>query len=121
MGQAFRPTALVVEDDTIQRSLITMLLEESDMVVVGCDSAEHAMTVLDKLGYQIAMLFTDVELAGTMDGIELAHLAKQRFPEMRVIVTSGSPRERQLPDGSVFMAKPWTPLELLREAARASH
>ena len=120
MGQAFRPTALVVEDDHMQRSLVTMLLEESEMDVVSCESAEAAMTVLNKLGYRTAMLFTDVELAGNMDGIELAHRAKERFPDMRVIVTSGTPRVRRLPDGSVFMAKPWAPLELLREAARST-
>jgi DNA-binding NtrC family response regulator len=121
MGNAFRPTALVVEDDTVQRSLVTLLLEESDMDVVTCASAEDALVVLDKIGYQIAMLFTDVELAGPLDGIELAHRAKERFPDMRLIVTSGSPGVRRLPDGSVFMAKPWAPLQLLREAARTTH
>jgi len=108
-----------VEDDYVQRSLATMLLEESEMDVVTCDNGEDALAVIDELGYRIAMLFTDVELGGGIDGIELAHQAKQRCPDMRVIVTSGSPRVRRLPDGSVFMAKPWAPLQLLREAARS--
>jgi len=120
MGQ-IRPTALVVEDDHVQRSLVTMLLEESEMDVVACESAEAALSVLDHAGKEIAMLFTDVELAGHLDGIELAHRAKERFPDMHVIVTSGTPRVRRLPDGSLFMAKPWAPLQLLREAARATH
>ncbi len=56
-----------------------------------------------------------------MVGIELAYLAKQRFPNLNVIVTSGAPRVRRLPDGTSFMAKPWTPLDVLREAEKSLH
>jgi CheY-like chemotaxis protein len=116
MGQALTPTALVVEDDLMQRALVSMLLEESDMRVVQCESAEAALAVLDQIGSRLAMIFTDVELAGDMDGIEFAHQARERFPELRIIVTSGAPRVRRLPDGTTFMAKPWVPLDVLREA-----
>jgi len=121
MEQAFKPTALVVENDELQRSLITVLLEESEMNVIACESAEAAVSVLDQSGEGISMVFTDVELAGLMDGIELATVAKARFPELHVIVTSGAPRQRHLPHGTIFMEKPWRPIDLLIEAQKSIH
>ena len=122
MGQStpLKPIALVVEDDVMQRDMVAMLLEESDMNVIQCESAEAAMAVLDKIGGAISLLFTDINLAGMMDGIALANAAKRRFPDMHVIVTSGLSRGDGLPDGALFMRKPWRPLDLLREAERAA-
>jgi two-component system cell cycle response regulator CpdR len=119
MGQAtpFKPIALVVEDDVLQRELVVVLLEESDMGVIQCDSAEAALAVLDRMGRCVSLMFTDVNLAGAMDGLSLAHSAKDRFPNLHVIVTSGTPRTG-LPDGAKFLAKPWRPLDVLREAER---
>ena len=108
--------ALVVEDDALQRETIVTLLQESEMHVIQCESGEAAELVLEHVGGCLATLLTDVNLAGTMDGIELAQIARQRFPELRIIVISASPRVSRLPDGTQFIAKPWKPLELLREA-----
>src|SRR6187431_300457 len=119
MGQAtpFKPIALVVEDDALQRELVVILLEESDMGVMQCDSAEAALGVLDRMGGCVSLMFTDVNLAGAMDGLALAHFVRERFPNMHVIVTSGTPRTG-LPEGAKFLAKPWRPLDVLREAER---
>lgn len=113
------PTALVVEDDVRQRTLVSVLLEESDLRVVQCDSAEAALEAIDRIGSHLAMIFTEVELAGDIDGIELAHQARERFPGLRIVVTSGAPRVRRLPDGTTFMVKPWVPLDVLREVQHA--
>lgn len=120
MGQAnpYKPTALVVEDDWMQREMLALLLEESDMRVIECESAEAAVTVLDTMGSALTLVFTDINLAGDMTGVELARIAKRRFPRLRVIVTSGGVRDARLPDGATFMPKPWLPLEVLREAER---
>src|ERR1044072_9199187 len=120
MGQAtpFKPIALVVEDDALQREYVVTLLEESDMGVIQCDSAEAALRVLDKMGTCVSLMFTDVNLAGRMDGLQLAQFAKANFPDIHVIVTSGTPRTG-LPDGAKFLAKPWRALDVLREAARS--
>jgi CheY-like chemotaxis protein len=115
-AQHDKPIALVVEDDAFQRESIVTLLEESDMDVISCESAEAAALVLDHVGGCVATLLTDVNLAGTMDGIELAQVAHERYPELRIIVISANPRVSRLPGGTQFIAKPWTPLELLREA-----
>jgi CheY-like chemotaxis protein len=123
MGQAtpFRPMALVVEDDINQRDVIAMLLEESEMGVIQCESAEAAVAVLARVGPLLTMLFTDVNLAGKMDGIELARIARENYPDLHVIVASGYALDRDLPDQALFMQKPWLPLDLLREAERAQH
>ena len=123
MGKAspFKPMALVVEDDAMQRQLIALLLEESDMGVIQCESAEAALRVLERLGGCVSMLFTDVNLAGMLDGVDLAHFARKRFPGMNIVVTSGAAQTRALPADTTFMAKPWLPLDLLREAERSQH
>ena len=123
MGQSHpvRPTALIVENDPAQRELLSVLLEESDLTVIQCESAEAAVLVLEKSAARLVMLFTEVSLAGAMDGIELASIAKRRLPDLNVIVSSDPPRLRRLPDGTQFLAKPWRPLDVLREAERAMH
>ena len=65
------------------------------------------------------MLMTDVNLAGRMNGVQLAHIAKERNPGLDVVVTSGRPLEQALPDGAKFWPKPWAALDVLREAQMA--
>jgi CheY-like chemotaxis protein len=114
-SQPDKPIALVVEDDALQRESIVTLLEESEMEVISCESGEAASLVLDHVGGGVSTLLTDVNLAGTMNGIDLAQIAHERFPALRIIVISANPRLSRLPDGAQFIAKPWKPLELLRQ------
>jgi DNA-binding NtrC family response regulator len=120
MQKTHKATALVVEDDPDQLELVSVLLEECDMAVIQCETAESAEAVLEKVGENLSMIFTDVNLGGDMSGTELAQLAKARFPDMLVIVTSGS-HAPVLPAGAMFMQKPWKALDILREAERARH
>jgi len=115
MGQSrpFRPTALVVEDDPIQREMIALLLDETDYNVIQCEDAETAELVLKNL--HPALLVTDVTLVGQMTGIELVERGREINPDLRVIVMSGRPPARDLPDGVTFFAKPFYPIELIRE------
>ena len=123
MGQStpFRATALIVEDDPMQRDMICLLLEESDVDVIECESAEAAELVLERAGGSLVLLMTDVQLAGNMDGVELAHIARKYNPEIGVIVTSGRPLCEDLPDGAKFWSKPWAALDVIREAERAAY
>jgi CheY-like chemotaxis protein len=111
------PIALVVEDDASQREVISVLLEESQYVVMECQSAEAAALAVRELGSELTLLIIDVNLAGGMDGIELAFFARQQSPTADIIVTSGRPLKQPLPTGAKFWQKPWTSLDLLREAA----
>lgn len=116
MGRALKQTVLVVEDDQLQRELVSVIFEESDMHVIACMSAEAAAAVLEKVGSELTLMFTDVDLDGDMSGMDLAKLATERFPNIDVIVTSGFEMEDDIPNNVVFMQKPWLPLELLRQA-----
>lgn len=120
MGQSkpLHPIAVVVEDDPFQREMIAVLLEESDFDVVQFDAAERAEVAITES--HPALLVTDINLVGRMNGVELAQKAKQLHPDLRVIVVSGRAKPA-LPDDMTFFAKPIYPIELLREAARTLH
>jgi len=123
MGQSkpFRATALIVDDDPMQREMICLLLEESDYEVIECESAEAAEQVLARRPENLVLMMTDVQLAGNMNGAELAHIARQHHPQLDVIVTSGKPLRHILPEGAQFWKKPWAPLDVIREAERMAH
>ena len=104
----------------MQRADIVSLLEESGMHVMQCESAEDALSVLDKFGDCLTMLFTDVNLAGRMDGIELAYIAKRLNPNIHLVVTSGNTLTKDLPDGALFLPKPWLPLDDCRRRNAAT-
>ena len=63
-------------------------------------SAEAAELVLERAGGSLVLMMTDVQLAGNMDGVELAHIARRYNPEIGVIVTSGAPLHQELPMAS---------------------
>jgi DNA-binding NtrC family response regulator len=110
--------ALVVEDDVGQREMVVVLLENAGFEVLQSDTAEAAMIILQEAGRELALLVSDIRLNGDMPGSEVAQFARNLFPNIKVIMTSG--KERPLvPDGAIFLHKPWKPLELIREAKLA--
>ena len=116
-----RPIALVVEADREERALVSTLLEESEMHVIECDSAEAALAVVERKSDQMAMVFTEVGLAGRMDGVELARSLDAHHPKVPVVVISAerNARVEDLPDNVVYLASPWRPLDVLIVAERA--
>jgi DNA-binding NtrC family response regulator len=118
---ASRPIALVVEADRDERALVCTLLEESEMQVIECDSAEAALAVVDRKGDQMAMVFTDVGLAGRMDGVALAQSLDAHHPGVPVVVISAQRSRRidDLPENVIYLASPWRPLDVLIVAERA--
>lgn len=121
MQQTASCIALVVEDEFSQRELVSVLLEECGMNVIQCDTAEEALDLLEQLSGAVGMIFTDVNLAGNVDGVELAHVAAKHYPHIHLTVTSGKDLPRPLPKGATFLAKPWVALDVLREAERSVH
>jgi DNA-binding NtrC family response regulator len=120
-AQSKRRIALIVEDDVELRLITKMVLEESKLDTIECDSAEAALATMLLRGKDIAMIFADIHLSGLMDGIDLAREVKMRWPHLVVILTSGNAGEhlKQLPPGIDYMPKPWRPLNVLRAAERA--
>jgi CheY-like chemotaxis protein len=123
MGPALpkRRTVLIVEDDPELRSLTAALLEDEQLDTIECESAEAALAVMLMGGQEVAMILADVRLSGVMDGIDLAHEVKMRWPSLPVVLTSGRPREGigELPPGVAYISKPWPPLNMLITAQHA--
>ena len=121
MGQR-RPKAiaLIVEDDQDLLELTAMLLQEGGFDTVECQSAEAALAVMLLRGEDVTMVFADIRLSGAMDGVDLAHELKMRWPQLNIILTSGNAGERiaHLPPGVEYMAKPWRPLNVIMAAER---
>src|SRR5437899_9802897 len=103
-----RPVVLVVEDDVLLRWTAIAIIEEAGFDVVEAGAGIEAISVLEKRS-DIQTVFTDVELPGSINGIQLAHLIRTRWPSIRLIATSGQLRLREddLPAGARFLHKPY--------------
>ena len=88
------------------------------MNVIQCESAEAAQLVMDKCGTALSLLFTDVNLAGRMTGLDLAELARRRYPDLTLVVTSGRACPK-MPRETFFLPKPWSALDVIIQAERA--
>lgn len=119
MSQRTRRFALVVEDDAMQRRMVGSLLEANGFEVLQSDSAETAQIILGEIGDDLSLLVTDVRLSGDMPGSQLARFARELYPNIKLIVTSGSDRPA-LPEGTAFLRKPWKPMDLIRKATELS-
>jgi DNA-binding NtrC family response regulator len=119
--QSKRRKVLIVEDDAELRLLMKMVLEESELDIIDCDSAEMALATMLLRGQEVAMIFADIQLSGEMDGIGLAREVKIRWPHLVVILTSGKASEHldHLPAGVEYIPKPWKAREVLTAAERA--
>ena len=105
-------TALVVEDDMLQRETLALLLKDEGLEVIECTSAEAAELVVASTGPQLKALVTDVSLSGEMSDVELAQYAKRKFPHINVVMVSGrSPP--YIPQDASFLLKPYRASELL--------
>src|SRR5262245_22857873 len=102
MGQGVpKPVALIVEDDRGLLQLMAMLLQESGFDTVECESAEAALAIMLLRGQEVGVVFADIWLSGMMNGADLARELKIRWPELKIILTSGHPGEQlaHLPPG----------------------
>jgi CheY-like chemotaxis protein len=100
MGQSkpFRPTAIVVEDDDIQREMLALLLEQSNFEVLQCEDAETAALALK--AEHPSLIVTDINLVGKMDSVDLAHFARQQNADVRRDRSCPSPRANCTTNGS---------------------
>jgi CheY-like chemotaxis protein len=110
-----RPTIiLLVEDEALVRMIAwDILTEEAGYRVIEAVNAEEALTLLEAR-HDIRLVFTDVDMPGTLNGYALARIVDMRFPGIKVMVTSGArPGVGDLPTGMRFLAKPYTPSALI--------
>jgi CheY-like chemotaxis protein len=102
------PAILIVEDELLLRLDTAGALEDAGFEVVEAANADEAIRILEHRS-DIRVVFTDVHMPGSMDGLKLAHAVRDRWPPVKIIVTSGHERvaEQDLPAGGRFFAKPY--------------
>lgn len=103
-----RIAVLVVEDEALIRLAAMDLVESAGYEAVEARNADEAIRILGART-DIRVVFTDVDMPGTMDGLKLAHFIRDRWPPIRLVVASGMKilAESQLPKGSRFFSKPY--------------
>jgi CheY-like chemotaxis protein len=101
---------LVVEDDVWQRSLARDVLERAGYDVVEAVNADEAIAILEARK-DIHIVFTDIEMPGSIDGLKLARAIRDRWPPIELIITSGKHRleDDQIPARGKFLPKPYDP------------
>ena len=99
---------LVVEDDAILRLHALDIVEEAGFTAIEARNADEAIAILESRS-DIALLFTDVNMPGSMDGVKLAHAVRNRWPPIKIVVVSGHVQldESNLPPNSRFFGKPF--------------
>ena len=113
------PAVLVVEDEALIRLGAVRMIENAGFEVIEAAGADEAIQILESRS-DIRVVFTDIHMPGSMDGLKLAHAVRHRWPPIKIVVTSGRelPTEQDLPEGGRFFPKPDDPTSALRDVAR---
>jgi two-component system, response regulator PdtaR len=103
------PVVLLVEDDGFVRSAAADAFYDAGFIVLEAVNSNHALSILEVSAAQVAALFTDVQLPYGMDGVSLASRVRERWPWIRLAVTSGlaRPPATTMPPNARFFAKPY--------------
>lgn len=103
-----KAVVLVVEDSAIIRMSAVELVLSAGYEGLEAQDADEAIRILESRS-DIDLVFTDVQMPGTMDGIKLSHYIRDRWPPVKLLVASGNAilQESSLPRGSRFFSKPY--------------
>ncbi len=102
-----KPVVLVVEDEMVLRMRAVDIVEDAGFVPIEAVSADQAIQILESRE-DISLLFTDIQMPGSMDGLKLAHAVHTRWPHIKIILVSGQIQvtDADKPADSRFFAKP---------------
>jgi two-component system, response regulator PdtaR len=105
---------LIVEDEPLLRMAISDHLFEQGYYVSEAADADEAIRHLEQ-NPDIRLIITDIDMPGSMDGLKLAEAVRDRWPPVKIIVVSGHRMVEitDLPDGSMFFSKPYSPTHLV--------
>lgn len=106
------PTVLIVEDDVLIRLNIAEELGDEGFQVVEASNADEAIHIRQQQR-DIHLLFTDIDMPGSMDGLKLAAFVRDRWPPVKIIVTSGKHQRPEVPSDVLFVPKPYRPPHLI--------
>ena len=110
---AKRPIVLIVEDEFLVRMNAVEMIEEAGFEAIEADNADDAITILENRS-DIRLVFTDIQMPGSMDGLKLAAAVRGRWPPILIIATSGRyvARDGDLPSGGLFLPKPYSSTQI---------
>jgi CheY-like chemotaxis protein len=119
-----RPVVLIVEDDFWVRMNAVELIGDAGFDVVEAGNADAAIAILEARP-GIHVVFTDIQMPGSMDGLKLARFVRDRWPPIKIVATSGfvNVGKDDLPEGGRFVPKPYRPeyiVATLRELTAAA-
>jgi CheY-like chemotaxis protein len=108
-----RSVVLIVEDEFLLRMDAVEMIAGAGFEVIEAANADQAIEILESRP-DITVVFTDIQMPGSMDGLKLARAIRGRWPPIKIIATSGrtSLGQTDLPDGGRFLSKPYSPLEV---------
>lgn len=108
-----RPVVLIVEDEFLLRMDASEMIAAAGFEVVAAENADQAIKILEAR-FDITVVFTDIQMPGSMDGLKLARAVRGRWPPIKIVATSGHVHvtETDLPDGGRFLRKPYSPRQV---------
>ena len=108
-----RPVVLIVEDEFLLRASAVDWAEEGGFEALGAANADEAIRILESRN-DIRVVFTDINIQGSMDGLKLARAVRNRWPPIKLVVTSGQimPAQTDLPEGGRFVPKLYGPAQI---------
>jgi len=114
-----RPVVLIVEDELLLRMNALDVIEAAGFEVVEAANADEAIEILEARR-DIGVVFTDIQMPGSMDGLKLVRAVRGRWPSIKIVATSGhiGVAQTDLPEGGRFLPKPYSPgqvMDVLRE------
>jgi CheY-like chemotaxis protein len=103
------PVVLIVEDEFLLRMDAVEMITAAGFEVVEAENADQAIEILEARR-DITVVFTDIQMPGSMDGLKLARAVRGRWPPIKIVATSGrvNVAETDLPDGGRFLPKPYS-------------
>ncbi len=110
---------LVVDDEPMLRLIAGDALTDAGFEVVVAEGADHALQLLLQRD-DVGVLFTDVNMPGKLDGMDLARLVHLAWPDIKIVVTSGRDLGAPVPDPGCFLRKPYAVDELAEVLAAPS-
>jgi CheY-like chemotaxis protein len=107
---------LIVEDEMLLRMRAVDMVEDAGYTSVEAVDADEAVAILESRS-DIALMFTDIQMPGSMDGLKLAHAVHERWPPIKIILVSGQMRRANIdiPPDSRFFGKPLEAKEMIAE------
>jgi CheY-like chemotaxis protein len=111
------PVILVVEDEALVRFAAVGMLGDAGFRMIEAANGDQALELL-AADSDVQLLFTDVTMPGSIDGFALARRVRDRWPHIAIMVVSAKrvPQSEELPAGSRFEQKPYSPETVVRHA-----